>query len=216
MKLKLGSIVTEATGKLGGHVAMQQGSSCVLRTAFKPVNRKHVRMRTDFAIRRSVFNSWNALSSSNKDLWRKFEYEGVSYFNAFFKLNYYLARNGQVLNSKPPKLVSLPSVLLSNFSLVFSSKSFTFSLVSSVPSGYALYVLYSKPVSSGCMVMPKNLLSITYLNQGSSGVISVGSGYTSRFGLFPRASQKVFIRTMIKSLSTGQVQWLHNYWVVCV
>ena len=69
MKAKLGAVITEARGKLGGHhVSMHGGHCLVYSTSHKVLPKTKASFKTD-ATRNKLVSGWKALSDARRSVW---------------------------------------------------------------------------------------------------------------------------------------------------
>jgi hypothetical protein len=108
MRIKLGALITEASGKLGGCVIQKGNSSLVMRTQL--AKRKIVTTWLQQSRCRSaiVTASWRSLSQVNRNLWLKEIRYDISGYALFVRLNSNLLQIGLPLLSQPMPPVVMP------------------------------------------------------------------------------------------------------------
>ena len=113
MRIKFGSIVTEGSGKIGGHVAVKNRSGALLRSyspAIRQNNSSTSKSKSNMGV---VAAAWSALSASQKTLWNNAtsqfrstdvfgDIKRLSGFSLFQKLNLNLLICGAALLTLPP------------------------------------------------------------------------------------------------------------------
>lgn len=129
MRVKLGAIITEASGKIGGQFLSSDRSGCSLRTkqavTQKPITvRKSARSNVQY-----LSQYWRKLSQLNRDKWesaaqsvlsdeKSFKVSKLSGFELFMRVNCNLANTGNSVKEYPTLTNQTPSPQILNAGVI--------------------------------------------------------------------------------------------------
>ena len=122
MRVKYGSIVTDGSGKLGGHVASKGRSGSVIRTKVTGTNPRTNAQNSTRALLGSLAAGWGSLTDEQRQSFDaavdKFKSTNIfgdvhnpSGYNLYIKLNFNLAITDQALITSAPDKVEIPFAL---------------------------------------------------------------------------------------------------------
>lgn len=216
-RIKFGMMMTDARGKLGGHVFTKAKSGATIRTKVTPLNPKTSAQSEARSALSANSQAWRMLSENQRLAWNSAAQEvsktnafGDTYFpsgkNYFTQINNNLRNVGGDVRLDPPALVEMPGLnsVAVDFDLVaeqldiapdFIGISDDIVLVCNATSGqsagrYNFSGKYRKFDGYALEGLPLNTL--------------VFDSYVSKFGL-PSAGQKVSFEFYLVNKITGQV-----------
>ena len=215
-RIKFGMMMTDARGKLGGHVFTKARSGATVRTKVSPIN---PRTSAQGAVRSTfgtLSQSWRSLSEEQRIAWNskaatvgKTNIFGDTYYPS--GKNLYVAINTNILTAGgspiniPPADVVLPDVLLSGIAFDSLANSLEVSLESLVnPTGNTAIVFCSPCLSKGVFNASGKERFVTAVNlSGTSTVADIYDAYVAKYGALQSGS-KIFVKVKIINASSGQ------------
>lgn len=221
--VKLGSIVTDIKGKIGGSyfsgslggTALQStgatGRRAVNQNPNPYFNNTQSGQRVS-SVLLSVVRSWKNVSPANKSAWvaaapnfptvNKF---GVpvkpSGYHTFVHINYSRLAAGNSLLSTPP--VPDAGTLPVAFTITTcSSAAVIINLTTAIPSGYLGIIKATRSMSAGIKPSKSLFTSIYWATAGASGSQNISSAYVSRYG-GAVTGNTLWVELILSSLTTG-------------
>jgi hypothetical protein len=194
MKVKFGSIVTEGSGKIGGHVASKNRGGAYFRTKVTPINPNTTAQQNARGILGSLSTQWSLLTQAQRlsfnnavadfattDIFG--DIRNPSGINLFVKLNTNLINTGQAqIVSAPAKEEFLFSGI-SVVALTVATQEVQINLDNSLNNG-ATVLLFATPSLSQGTSFVKNRLRCIGSETVSMGAIDATSGYVGKYGAF--------------------------------
>lgn len=223
--IKFGVIVTDASGKIGGHYIGGSLSGRTLVTnprqrknavfasqttgATNPYNRATISASLIYVVK-----SWKNVSAANKIAWGlaapnfpTVNKLGVpvkpSAYHCYVHINYgYYLQNGFTLAVPPANQIGVvPQV----FTIATcSSSTVTITISPAVTTGYTAYIYSSRSISAGIKLGPTNMSLIATRTAGTSGLQSITSSYISKFGN-PITGDTLWVGIRLQSNATAQL-----------
>jgi hypothetical protein len=214
MKTKFGAIIVEGSGKINGFVAARNRSGSYLRTKVTPVNPQTSAqnvVRDRLAVRSQA---WRSLTQAQRDQWNAAvpsftrtdifgDVKTPSGFNLFCQLNNIIVLSGGTAVSVPPLPAAVPFTTLTSVSADVSDDEVLLNFVSTT--GAVTMLIYATPgVSPG-----KAFVKSEYRFIGASDVSGaetqedISAKYKAVFGAVPTAGQKIFVKVVFASKTTG-------------
>lgn len=213
MKITWGAIVTDGSGKLGGHVASKNRGGSYLRTKVKPTNAQTTAQMAARNRLASFAQNWRGLSEAGR----------VSFNNAvgnfpvvkngktilmsgeqlYIRLNTNLDLVGAAAITTAPLPEEIPAVSLDSVSVDISDTEaeLTFN-VAAIPMGFAVVVEATAALSPGIYNATSEFRVIATPTVAMN-VTDVWTAYVAKFGT-PVAGQKIYFRAKVISTTTGQ------------
>lgn len=212
-KIKLGSIVVDMRGKLGGQVYAKNRSGAYVRNKVTPVNPQTSFQAAARGILASFSEGWRNLTEAQRDAWRSAvdDYQSTNVFgdtvkptgkNLYTKLNINLSDIGQGGINSPiaPAAIVEPSDL----SLVADTGTEPFELSFSGADADQTYKVFATAPQSAGVNFFKNKYRLIGTHDGSSGgTIDLSTIYAAKFGS-PGTGQKISVKLVPVVNSTGQ------------
>ncbi len=96
MKAKLGSLLPEGSGKLGGHVLQYSPNSHILRSGLSHRNVMSTSQQYQRIAFEKLVKLWSELSSPARDSWNQLNVNFASGFHFFLSVNLWLLSNGSI------------------------------------------------------------------------------------------------------------------------
>lgn len=213
MKIVWGALVTDGSGKLGGHVAAKNRAGSYLRTKVKPAN---AQTAAQMAARNSLATyaqAWRGLTEDQRLSWNNavgnfpVVKNGKTIFlsgeQLYIQLNVNLALAGGSAIDTAPLPEEIPALTLTSLACDVSSMTFTItSDNATVPMGFALVVDATPNVSPGRYNVSNKFANIG-LATLAMNTDNMWTEYLAKYGT-PVAGQKVFARGYLVSTTTGQ------------
>lgn len=216
-RIKFGMMMTDARGKLGGHVFTKAKSGATIRTKVTPLNPKTSAQSEARSALGSNSQAWRMLSETQRLAWNSAAQE-VSKTNAFGDTyfpsgkNYYTAVNNNIRNvgfdniQDPPALVVMPTLVAVGVEFDLLAEQIDIApdtygdlagcaIVCNATSGqsagrYNFSGKYRKFNAYSAEALPQNT--------------AIYDDYVSKFGV-PSAGQKVSFEFYLVNQTTGQV-----------
>ena len=216
-RIKFGMMMTDARGKLGGHVFTKARSGATVRTKVTPVNPKSVAqgaVRSRFA---SLSQSWSSLSEAQRLAWNalalatgKTNIFGDKYFpsgkNLFVAVNSNILLAGGTIINDAPSNITMPAITafdgaieldLGNFALLTE-------VAGAIPANTTAVYLASPPSSPGIY----NFSGKHYVFYTASAVsdpvpTAVFGAYVEKFGSL-ELGKKISVQVFFINKITGQ------------
>ena len=224
MLIQFGTIVTGATGSIGGITIARNANSAYARKKVKNVNPNTIAQqgrRNQFG---SISRAWKSLTPAEQQSWNKaapsFPYKNKlnissTYTGAqlYSKFNNQLVAVGQTPLVTAPVGVSMSAIDIASAIYVSGAGTFiiqvldTTLLTSTVPVGFTLVIGGTKPISKGITSPKKPAFRTitTVASAASMAAVSIEAAYVALFGLPNVATANVYIECWLVSNTTGQV-----------
>lgn len=150
MQVKLGSVVTELSGKLGGMYISKDRSGASLRIKRMGGEIKSQYVLATSAIQHFVQGQWRGLTQSQRNSWLAVHAHGYTGLQLYYRINFWLKYASRPLLTVPPASFIITPVPVIVMTALFGSSLITFTPVSHtlVPSR-RMAIFLSPPVSAG-------------------------------------------------------------------
>lgn len=217
-KVKFSALVSEMRNKLNGSVFSKNRAGNYLRNKTTPVNpqttfQQAVRQRLGNlsagfrALGLSVIQAWNeaAVNFPYTDIFGDQKF--LNGKDLYVKLNVNLANAAQSPITAPPLPVGFPVFSLTGATLTQAAGVFdSFTLATSfaiVPAGYTLLVHATDPINPGINFV-KNRYRLLGAFTAADNEVNLETAYPARFGTTMVLNQRVFVKAVLISNTTGQ------------
>ncbi len=200
-KIKLGMIVVEMRGKLGGHVFAKNRGGAYVRTKITPVNPQTAFQAAVRAIFSAISQAWSGLTQDQRNSWntKVSLYATTDVFGdsknpsgkeLHQRLNENLLNSGQTIIANAPSPLPVPTGVLSELDFLIGLGLNVNTLGDST--GSKMQVFATPPVSAGTEFV-KNKLRLLESVQGTNDATAdiIGS-FTQRYGA-PVEGDKIFV-----------------------
>lgn len=210
MKVKFGAIVTDGSGKLGGHVFSKNRGGNYMRTKVTPVNPRSLRQTAVRAIFAVISSAWSALSDAQRLSYKGFvdAYAKTNIFGDLKipsakalhqQLNQNLLNSEQAAQTTCPAPVAVPSAGLSavdydnvgNFLNVTCDNDTT---------GAKVVFFATPPMSQGTAFVKNKLRQIAVEGGGAGVTYDLMAAYVAKFGALVDGANYQF---MVKVINTN-------------
>lgn len=191
-KIKFGMMMTDARGKLGGHVFSKNRSGAYVRTKVTPVNPQTSAQSAVRSVLAVISAGWSSLTVEQRQSFNSAveDWQTTDIFgdlkkptgkNLYTKLNLNLSASGQSLISSAPDKQEFLALENASFTINSTTNIFTFN--SFPPLSDAVYVLEFTPQLSQGTTFAKNRFRKIYVAMDiSANAPSIQSAYEARFG----------------------------------
>jgi len=213
MKLKFGMIVTDGSGKLGGHVVAKNRGGSYARTKVTPSNPQTVAqagVRSSFG---GFSQSWAGLTEDQRAAWNGAvndwgttdifgDLRNPSGINLYVKLNQNLANIGQASIDSPPLKSGLVSPVLGTLTAGEAGNVLTLAYTGT-DADQRLLIEATAPMSPGISNAKNRFRVITDVAGNAASPLNLSAAYVTKFGSLVE-DQKLFIRVRPVKTATGQ------------
>ena len=190
-KIKLGAIVTQISGKLGGHVFARNRGGAYMRTNATPNNPQTAFQSAVRAIMAAISSAWSSLTNAQRNSWNDAvenfsrtdqfgDIRNLSGKALFQSLNQNLQNVGLAILNSAPEATSVPN---SEFTLAAGSEAtgvldLTFG---GDTSGSKCLIFATPALTQGTSFVKNRLRVIEFIDGAAPAVQDVGPAYTARF-----------------------------------
>lgn len=227
MKTKFGSIIVDARGKIGGHVASKNRSGSYLRTKVTPVNRDSVDQRTVRSNQTTNSKAWSGLSAAQRLAWNNSvsdflktnifgDQKILSGFQLFCMINNNLLFIGEAVVSTPPAPASVSSLTSMSATCDDSDQKLTVTFAPACPATEKVIVSCTAPMSAGKNFAKAEYRKIAVIGVANASPLEIQSGYITKFGALPAVGKKVFIKFKHVSIAKGIAGAEYTCSCICV
>jgi hypothetical protein len=223
-KIKFGAIVTDMSGKLGGHVFAKNKGGSYMRTKTTPINPRSAAQMNIRGIFAAISSNWSALAQAGRDSFnaKVADYSKTNVFGdiknptgkaLFQRLNQNLELTGQaqIIVADSPSEVPFANVLSADGAVAIPALSVT---TGNSTVGSKLMIFATPPLSQGTAFVKNKLRLISVLPGAVAGAFDVEAAYSERFGAKTAGSNIVLGVRVVNS--NGQASPLETVKAVIV
>ena len=191
-KIKLGAIVTEISGKLGGHVFAKNRGGAYMRTKSTPTNPQTSYQMAVRALFAYISGLWSALTDAQRESFRS-KVEGFATTNIFGdvknpsgktlhqKLNQNLLNSGQTKVDNCPDPADVPFAGLVSVAGAETVQALSATL-SGITTGSKLIFYATPSLSQGTKFVKNQLRQIGVVAGATAGAVNILALYTAKYG----------------------------------
>ena len=215
MKIKYGSIVTDGSGKLGGHVYSKNTYGSYVRTKVTPTNPQtsyQTLVRNYFT---TLAQGWKGLTEDQRSAWIAAvgDFKSTDVFgdsinptgeNLYISLNMNLLLISESIISTPPAVGAVHGFTSFSVAADNSDASLTLTFADVIPATDKIMVFATDGLSAGKSYAKNLLRKMDVLTTADLTGIDVGTEYVAKFGTFPAVGKKIFVMLRSVNLTTGQ------------
>ena len=194
-KIKFGMMMTDARGKLGGHVFSKNRAGAYVRTKVSPVNPRTDAQQFSRSVLGTLSIGWNALTDEQRASWNGGveNWQGTDIFgdikkptgkNLFVGLNKNLLGTGQSQIAIVPEKIEIPVILGAKATFDNTASNLVLSL-NAVPAGVVLQVWATAPQNAGVSFVKNRLRVISVIPSGEVSATALYDAYVDKFGAVP-------------------------------
>lgn len=215
-RIKFGMMMTDARGKLGGHVFTKAKSGATIRTKVTPLNPKTSAQSEARSVLGANSQAWRMLTETQRLAWNSAAQEvsktnafGDTYFpsgkNYFTAVNNNIRNIGGVIILDPPALVEMPGLtsVEVDFDLLAEQIDIAPNYIGSGSDTYLVCNATSGQSAGRYNFSGKYRKFSSYDLAGLPSNSAVYASYVSKFGV-PSAGQKVSFEFYLVNERTGQ------------
>lgn len=202
MKIKFGSIVTDGSGKIGGHVVAKNRSGHYLRTKVTPSNPRTSAQSETRAILGTLSSAWSALTPEERATWNGAvnNWSSTNIFgdiknptgkNLFVGLNKNLLESGQTAINTAPDKQEIPYLGVSVVEGDASSNQMT-AVASNTATGFFINVYATAPQTQGTGFFKGKYRKIATISGADINTADFGGDYVTKFGDFLEGANIAF------------------------
>jgi hypothetical protein len=214
MKIKLGSNIADARGKLNGHVFSHNRGGNYVRNKVTPVNPRTASQTTVRARLAQYAQSWRNLTQAQIAAWNAAVagYQKSNIFGdlksptglqLYIKVNNNLIASGGTAISSPaaPKGVNVVTAGVLTYTSGTPALSLAYS--ANVPALTRVKVFATPPMSAGISFVKSQFRLITTLASASVSPANILSVYTAKFGSVGAVGTKIFVAIQFVDQTSG-------------
>lgn len=215
MKIKLGSNIADARGKLNGHVFSKNRYGNYVRNKVTPVNPStayQTAVRNRLA---SVSSAWAAQSAADRAAWNAAvsnwgrtnifgDLINPSGKTLFVKLNTELLGVGAEIIPQPPIPAEVPTMATYSLAAAAGAGTLTLTYTPAIPAAFRVKVYATPGVSAGVSFVKSEYRLIKIAAAADASPLALKVPYEARFGSIPAEGQKIFVKLVFVNYSTGQ------------
>lgn len=215
MQVKLGPLVSDAAGSIGGTTVQRNFIATQVRSKPLPTRRRSAYTNQPRGTLGQWSRTWRTLSQSDRDMWQ-LEAAGLTWLNKFgdvirgkgywlyIRCNQYLAMLNRSPITTPGASSAFGAVLgLSAAGAVATTITLTWTSVTPVPAATTYAVFATPPMSAGRSAAYGTFRLLTTFAAGTASPQNIGAAYNTRFGGNQRAGQRTFIMVLPVGTATG-------------
>ena len=215
-KIKMGHIVAEIRGKIGGTVFSRNTYGAYIRAKVTPTNPGTVDQQTVRQFMASIAQAWRGLTAAQRlgfnlaaETWTNTNIFGDSQaltgFNLFMKLN----RNRLEINEVQITAAPTPAAVTGFSALAIVSDEGTpdkleLTFAPAIGATQKVIVYATAQLSAGIDFVKSEYRKIDVLTTADASPFNVGAEYKVKFGALPTVGSKVFIKLVPVVILTGQ------------
>lgn len=204
MRIKLGALLTEASGKLGGCVIQKGNSSLVMRTLLAKRKIQSSWLQQSKSESAYVASQWRLLSAANRKFWNSETRYDSSGFSLFVKLNSNLIQAGLPIILKPFPARHTNSVLITNISYIVNLHKIEFDFDGDIPANVLIIPEASRQLSRAFGAKSPRFCSFFPRIPDDEYIYLDSDKYVARFGSFHNLGCTVAFRLKFVDILTGQ------------
>lgn len=215
MKAKFGAIVVAGAGKVGGHVASRNRGGAYFKTKVTPVNPNTAAQQLARNRLKTFVQGWAGLSASNRAAWNAavsmwksrniFGDELVpSGINLYTKLNVNLATVGASAITSPPAPSAVAAIASFSATVVGATGVVTLTFSPAVPTGVAMKVQATAPMSAGRKYVKNQYRFIRSIAASQTSPQIITTDYADVHGTPSNVGMVVHFKMSYFSITTGQ------------
>lgn len=223
--IKLGAIVTQISGKLGGHVFARNRGGAYMRTNATPNNPQTSFQTAVRAIMAAISSAWSGLTDVQRNSWNNAtdnfsrtdqfgDIRNLSGKALFQSLNQNLQNVGENVIDTAPESLPVPNIEFVSASGDEDTQDFELEFEGDT-TGSKILIFVTPPLSQGTSFVKNKLRVLTFIAGGPESTENIGILYGERFGLLVQgqnihvgvivvnASGQASPMTVVKSLIIG-------------
>lgn len=203
-KLKFGMIVTEGSGKLGGHVLARNRSGAYARTKVTPVNPATTyqqNARNELATRSQ---GWRGLTQNQRDAWNGAvnDFARTDIFgdlrnptgkNLYTLININLVNSGFPPVNVPPLPSAVPSITATSATIAVGTTQFDVAFTATGIISDAIHIWVTDGLSPGVGFAKNRYRFLRHVLGNATSPVNIWAYYIARFGT-PTPGTKIFVK----------------------
>lgn len=220
-KVKYGEFVVGMSGKVGGTIHSRNKGGAYTKNWAMPTNTissYRTLVRSYFGSFSQAWRSltaaqiaaWNSATSNFQVIDRMGSLITLSGINLYKALNQNLVGVGVAPISTPPMPEGTLSTAIGALTSTFTGTILTLATASAVPTGMSMVVEATPPQSSGVSNAQNKFRVVQVFAAAATSPHDIETTYVARFGAFPPAGSKVFVRIKFINATTGESSTYSN------
>lgn len=200
-KIKFGAIVTDASGKLGGHVFSKNKAGSYMRTKVTPLNPKTAAQMAIRGIFAGISSAWSGLTAAQRSTFldKVADYSKTNIFGdsnnptgkaLFQRLNQNLVITGQTQVTTCPSPIAVPFANATGAAGAATGQTLALTLAG-LTTGSKLIVFATPSMSQGTQFVKNKLRMLGTFPGAAAGPVAIGPKYITKFGALVAGSNVV-------------------------
>ncbi|MFA5386715.1 MAG: hypothetical protein WC297_03560 [Candidatus Paceibacterota bacterium] len=203
MKSKFGSIVTFASGGIGGQAFQPSKAGVSLRQKTSPKSQPSSSQSQVRAIFAAAAAAWRELTDNQRLTWANVSGTQSDAFQSFRSSYQNLLSAGLSTVLSYPGKINFPSVSIASFSVDALSGSVTLELSDPVQAGCAVNVFVTPILSAGVSNYSAKFRKLATLYTGQFGTIDLSEVFQNQYGTMVNRTGKIYVQTVTVLENTG-------------
>ena len=215
MKIKLGSNIADARGKLNGHVFSKNRSGNYVRNKVTPVNpqstgQMQVRNRLS-----GISSAWAALTAAQRAAWNgavgafaKTNIFGDLINPTGFQLHQTINNNllicGEAVVTTPPAIAGVDAMIAISLAAAAGAGTISLTYAPAIAANHKCKIYATAPQSAGVSFVKSEYRLIKVAAAADVSPLSIKTEYDLKFGSVGSAGQKIFVKVVLVNTDTGQ------------
>lgn len=214
-KFTPGAIISEIRGTIASTTFSKNAAGAIIRNRVKPINRNSTAQNVVRQAFATISSLWRGLSQSQRNSWiaaaPDFPYQdslGQTKTLTGAQLHQKLNLNLQSIDESPiqsaPAPISFPALAVGV--VTASTSAFTIAFTPDpVPTGFALKVFATRPISAGIdFVSKSDFREVEFFDPADTSPADIFTSYTTKVsGLAGQAGKKVFVELQYVHIASG-------------
>lgn len=208
MQVKLGPLVSDAAGSIGGTTLQRNFIATLVRSKPLPTKRRSGFTNQPRSTLAQWSRTWRTLSDSDRNKWQ-LEADGLTWLNKFgdrlrgkgywlyIRCNQNLAMINRPAVTGPTAAPAFAAIVgLSAVGAVATTITVSWTSPTPVPASTRFLVFATRPMSAGRSAAYGTFRYVTGIPTGTATPTTIGAAYNTRFGGNQRAGQRTFLLLM--------------------
>ncbi len=215
MKIKLGSNIADARGKLNGHVFSKNRYGNYVRNKVTPVNPSTAYQTTVRNRLAGISSAWAGLTAAQRAAWNSAvsSYGKTNIFGDIInpsgktlhqKLNNELLICSEAAITAPPVPAAVDAFTAISIAIAAGAATAALTYAPAIAANHKVKVYATPGLSAGVSFVKSEYRLLAVIATADASPYSFKAAYEARFGALPAAGLKVFVKVVQVNTDTGQ------------
>jgi len=213
-KIKLGSNISDARGKLNGHVFSKNRYGNYIRNKVTPVNPQSAYQTSIRNRLAGISSAWAALTAAQRNAWNaavsSFAKTNIfgdlinpTGFELHQRINNNLVTCGQAVLTAPPVPSGVDAFTAFSVAAAAGAGTVTLTIAPAIAADHVVKLYATPGVSAGISFVKSEYRLIDVLTDADVTPVALKVPYEARFGAIPAAGLKIFVKAVQVVKATG-------------